>query len=240
MDHVHEITLSYTFFKTEDDNAVRTRCVVGQREKDDLKHSVPQHYRTQSIYCTSTFTEHAGGDPEDTGAEPRKRRGAHAQARGEAGDIVIVEEKAVCKHLKRINKNVTMNTRIPLSLHSSSFTFSISPAFPKNVDTHHTSSLLPFPLLLVAPGHDGAAHPVLLDRQVGLPEVRLAALALLLVVRRHKLAQLRLQLVVGAPRCGVGGVLGVCVLIVCPTMWVGVESQAFTLHGDAPIFSSSL
>lgn len=119
--------------------------------------------------------------------------------------------------------------------------FSISPAFPKNVDTHkhHTSSLLPFPLL-VAPGHDGAAHPVLLDRQVRLFEVRLAALALLLVVSRHKLAQLRLQLVVGAPRCGVGGVFGMCILNVCPTMWMVGESQAVSLHDDAPIFSSSL
>lgn len=49
MDHVHEITLSYTFFKTEDDNAVRKRCVVGEGDDPKSKYCVPQPNGTQSI-----------------------------------------------------------------------------------------------------------------------------------------------------------------------------------------------
>lgn len=93
--------------------------------------------------------------------------------------------------------------------------FDFVPVAPsQNVNTHHITSvslLYPYTrqictsLLLIIPGHDGAAHAVLLDLQIRLLQVRLAALALGLVVFWDQLPQLRLDLVVGPPLCGVLG-----------------------------------
>lgn len=111
----------------------------------------------------------------------------------------------------------------------------VVPILPTHVKfcTSHTSRLL-----LIVAGHDGAAHAVLLDRQVRLLEVRLAALALLPVVGRDQLPQIRPDLVVRPPLCGVwvwvvGGVwrIGTCTYNLTKA---ARASKAMTTHRSSP------